>query len=1586
MTTPSVSSKKVWVLPIVLAIAALMVLPGGTFLAAGAHSGALSNAGLAPATGGTSTAVNSALTSPFGTRSSTPVVSPSSIPADLQNTPWIKSLTHQTKTMAPLASYPNLAILQHATSAAPTAQVNPFYTAQPAPLGLADYGLGATTYSYNASNFLGQITFNSAPNVTDPASTGLIEPQGSHLGYVGSVWEFGVQLNTVATNITMPGVGDQGFLWAQNVVNWNDTGIHFVQDTWNDSIGSGFSFGYNSIYSACGQNTAGVNHILYVYGGVLQCVQGSVPVSPASYPVTVQLYNNASVNAQNRTTLTYGYRVTEAGTNTVYTGIASQVVFNNTDGASWQAPPAPPYTPGFTVDGFQTAPYGLTRDSEIVMVGDIGGDNAVFRSMNASVNLQYSNVTVGGWQNVPSAYDFGGDTGETSTGIAATWTSSHTEILHQGPAMLYGLWNAVPWGSVAAGSIHFSGTISPNYGFVFVSNTAPVTDPLLAGARDNMSWLPTTNSGSFSTYLPPVGAPWTTQYYVQAFADGYAELNGTAVTGTTTGYSLALTKLANPTAAGALRAPLYAFSNAQAFSLYNNLTGGTAAPYTFSDLLVNTNFSFNHVNDYGYATFEVFMAQGVTVPLTVNNVYQGPDSPLGTYIAFDYHYPSSGFVMPAPYVIGSVDNMTAQINIYGGVGDRVTNQTSFYVYGGFGPMTVLWDDTNAVAIQDNSTGYGAQGVFVGDSIGTTVSQETASGSALGVQDIGSFHTTVTGLTVRTGALGILALGSSDATYSWLNVSSAIGILAGEDYGHSVQYDHYYDLPGTIGLTVNELNVTLGGFGMNLTFSSQTTVNALSTYDAGGFYYGSGGAWLDGTFGTNFNGIRAYGGVAWGVDMYNATYTNYTNYVLLNSNDIASLWDASSYTNVNGLTQENYYVGILSGYDGGYLMDTSFSNVNIMNAGAGILLVYATATSFTNLNVSGIYAADIYTVYGYYYAWAGVDLIDSVGLTLTNIVGDGSTAVWLDGGSSVTGSNIQGTGVINWYAVELDYGSGATFTGVSGSDVSGGVYFYYYTDATVTGMTGTTGGIAVEADHSSNDVFTGGTFTANEGLYGVGLYESSNVLISNIVATGLSIGVEIYYGGSNVVTSVTATNDSVAVLDWYTTSDQISGITASNATATDLFGGIVGYWIGLPYAAVVTLHDTALVVSNVTGTGVGAALYDEDSYTSIVSGVTATYDQYGLYLNGTYNSLFTAINASNDYVGVLAQYAGYYYAEDNSITGSVFAQDTSYAIYFGNGAYYNVVWNNQFIGDNGATSTYNGAHIQAFSLDYNYFDQCTGSCNTGLGNYWADWHTYGSNGLLAPYPISGSVADFFPIGPAETFSVTFTESGLATGTAWSVTLNGVTESSTTSSLVFAIAMGSYSYFVGGVAGFTVSPASGSIVVSGGGSTYSVPVTFAAATYAVTLSEGGLASGTSWSATVNGQTQSTSGSSLVFYLADGSYAYSFGSVSGYNLGTNSSGTLTVSGAPLSLAASYSPTNTPSLASTSDLNNYFAVALAIAIVALVVALLALFLRRRSKPSENPPPAAWTPPPTSNSPPPSGGSGTSSWSEGPAGSSGSR
>ena len=75
-----------------------------------------------------------------------------------------------------------------------------------------------------------------------------------------------------------------------------------------------------------------------------------------------------------------------------------------------------------------------------------------------------------------------------------------------------------------------------------------------------------------------------------------------------------------------------------------------------------------------------------------------------------------------------------------------------------------------------------------------------------------------------------------------------------------------------------------------------------------------------------------------------------------------------------------------------------------------------------------------------------------------------------------------------------------------------------------------------------------------------------------------------------------------------------------------------------------------------------------------------------------------------------------------------------------------------------------------------------------------------------------------------YTITFSESGLPFGTSWSVTLNGAPESSTSGTITFTEPNGTYSYTVSSVSGYTVSPSSGSIVVSG--NSISKAVTFTA----------------------------------------------------------------------------------------------------------------------------------------------------------------
>jgi hypothetical protein len=78
------------------------------------------------------------------------------------------------------------------------------------------------------------------------------------------------------------------------------------------------------------------------------------------------------------------------------------------------------------------------------------------------------------------------------------------------------------------------------------------------------------------------------------------------------------------------------------------------------------------------------------------------------------------------------------------------------------------------------------------------------------------------------------------------------------------------------------------------------------------------------------------------------------------------------------------------------------------------------------------------------------------------------------------------------------------------------------------------------------------------------------------------------------------------------------------------------------------------------------------------------------------------------------------------------------------------------------------------------------------------------------------------GNVTTYAVTFTQSGVPTGSNWNVTVNGVGQQTTGASLVFNLPNGTYTYVVTVPTGYTASPAGGSGVVSGSVSTVSVTV--------------------------------------------------------------------------------------------------------------------------------------------------------------------
>jgi hypothetical protein len=83
---------------------------------------------------------------------------------------------------------------------------------------------------------------------------------------------------------------------------------------------------------------------------------------------------------------------------------------------------------------------------------------------------------------------------------------------------------------------------------------------------------------------------------------------------------------------------------------------------------------------------------------------------------------------------------------------------------------------------------------------------------------------------------------------------------------------------------------------------------------------------------------------------------------------------------------------------------------------------------------------------------------------------------------------------------------------------------------------------------------------------------------------------------------------------------------------------------------------------------------------------------------------------------------------------------------------------------------------------------------------------------APNPAPAQVVGWSkPIPP--TVPINFTEQGLATGANWSVSFNGVLRSTNTATLVFATPNGTYRFTVSPMAGYSVAPATGTLVVAG-----------------------------------------------------------------------------------------------------------------------------------------------------------------------------
>ncbi len=91
--------------------------------------------------------------------------------------------------------------------------------------------------------------------------------------------------------------------------------------------------------------------------------------------------------------------------------------------------------------------------------------------------------------------------------------------------------------------------------------------------------------------------------------------------------------------------------------------------------------------------------------------------------------------------------------------------------------------------------------------------------------------------------------------------------------------------------------------------------------------------------------------------------------------------------------------------------------------------------------------------------------------------------------------------------------------------------------------------------------------------------------------------------------------------------------------------------------------------------------------------------------------------------------------------------------------------------------------------------------------------YTASPAVGSLSVDGASTNQTIVFAVTTYTLAFTETGLPAGTTWAVTLGGVTLSSTSDTISFARANGSYEFTIAPVSGLSVDPSSGTVTVSG-----------------------------------------------------------------------------------------------------------------------------------------------------------------------------
>jgi|GEM_PF-1870270 len=1413
--------------------------------------------------------------------------------------------------------------------AATGGHVVPLYDTTPAPMGIATYGLrnvnGVTTpYVLNTKSVEASFT------ASDPTG---VQTQG-YGGGGQTTW--GAQLNVIETNTTLKGqtsfLGNTNQFWLQNVINYNpSTGsLSFLLNIWN------FSYNNQGATPWAGYSYFPSNTILHGSGSVggSEYYSRSASGPTVAYPFTIQLYINTTVGNY----LT-SPKVDEVYFNySVWNGVGVNVAHGSYDNVYFNSVTAVnPNTAQIQANGYHYASNGGGTNLDMELDVGIGQSSAYTTHTvyaNSQLGLFTLNATTGKFQTVPSAYDFGSETGEDTIGSYGTWSigsnGAPVEQLRTGPSILTGLWNAsmnptanaqAPASTPGAYALNYA-NVEPENAWVAIAPGGGQTNQQLFQVAPTFGWFNRPTSGGSlgpNMWLQP-GV-----YTVEVMLSGYNTFTETvSLLSGNVNLNVALT--ANP--ASTTYTPLYAFSNAELASISTSGIGTASNPYIlWHNQLGSLAAVFGSLSQWPFEIWE-----GVYVNATTAHANWAP-------------LPSLSITYPwwtVPALLTTADGplpLTNHLQIYLYHTQNLTiansgNISGWFASAGTTGYSLVANDVKNVLIANNHFNVSNLGLeFITGGTNNTVWGNTFNPFPQYLTQSGVEHPS-TGLTVSE---------SGDHIYN--NAFYTNGTAAS-----SSSYTNFWNVTG--GTQPTSYVNTVNGFAL-------TGTNILGQNYQGGNYWFNYGMHADpygllpyiarasnptatgsiGKVGTgDFAPLTIYGRI--GAGLYPVTFTE--SGLAAASSLAMRLANVPVYSPITGLTTlvpnivnttttttDTFWVPNGTVNWARYTVPASryltvpSGSVTVAGASAGVSLTFqfGYAVTFTE---SGITAP-----VRWYLNVTGQPSATSTSTTLSITLPNGTSATGFYHYALATGGNTSKT-------------SPATGSfNVTGATVAKSVTFTAVTFTvtfTESGLpSGTKWYVNVTGQTSVNSITTTNVLTLANGSYTYAAPAANGYVATAgaFTVSGAAVGISVTFTGGGLTAPVQDDTGSAVctpqpcATTTLTASSTLSGVKVGDVlvvvltTIAEAVPHLTTVQLSNSYGASWTLLNVVPETWDATTTDYMYVFYSSPT-TSGGAGTVAVD-----FLGPPSDSTTDASLAWFSFSGVNVAHPIDTYSFNNvgsggtSPSGAITTTNANDIVFGYVGEIGAVTSNTQTAGFVG--HTYRGTSVNTYleTKVVNSVGTYTSSPTLGTNTQYGIW----------VFALEGSSI------PSSLHAVTFTETGMplaSAGFAWIVSVSGQTSvTSAVSPVVLNLPNGNYTYTIGSKStysnpgglpytGYTPSPASGTFTVNN--APVSKAITFAPTVYAVTFVETGLPGGTTWGVTVfdgtsfgqglwgNTTTQTSTSSSISFALTNSTWGYSIANVSGYS--TTQMGSLLIWGYSMTVPVAFAPvlhTNTNSLTFT-------------------------------------------------------------------------